>query len=421
MKHRILFATLFTASMALAQTVSIQGAVYTLWGQPIEGATCQFKNAGNKATTNAQGKYDFSAVAIRKVTGYSVAMASQGRQLTLKLDRDERVSLDVFNLSGKLVRAVANGSMSAGSHSLPFTAPSGAQQLYLLRVKMGSETAWHKLTIQDGMTTLATNASESSAQTALLKTAATDSLFCTAPGYSGGMAKTNGRNINAYTGTQDFRMFSLDPAWGAQCSSMPITFNFDNTTGAARYKELLPNYVDTQKRVMEEVCQSVFKIPSQARKYPKFTANIQGDDGVANTAGGNTLNFATTYIAKQPNNYAGWAEVVGVQIHEGAHTFQPYYAATGADGFGEAMPDAVRALTGYFIWGKGTKCGSGSTIYQDPYQSGGKLWYYIEMKHPGFLTSIWQIKTGDISARVKAASGEELSALLSQCQTTGMP
>jgi hypothetical protein len=55
------------------------------------------------------------------------------------------------------------------------------------------------------------------------------------------------------------------------------------------------------------------------------------------------------------------------------------------------------------------------------YQTGGKYWYFIEMKHPGFLTSVWQQTAGDISARVQSITGESLANLASECQTKGMP
>ena len=109
---------------------------------------------------------------------------------------------------------------------------------------------------------------------------------------------------------------------------------------------------------------------------------------------------------------------MGVQTHEAVHSYQAYYNTTGASGFGEAMPDAVRALNGFFKWPTGTKC-SGS--FTDVYQTGGKYWYFIEMKHPGFITTVWQQNTGDITTRVQSITGESLSAMASECQTKGMP
>ena len=58
MTNRILLACLLSAAATAAQTVTIQGTVYSMAGEPIEGATCQFKNISIKAMTNAQRKYE---------------------------------------------------------------------------------------------------------------------------------------------------------------------------------------------------------------------------------------------------------------------------------------------------------------------------------------------------------------------------
>jgi hypothetical protein len=403
------------AMAAHAQTVSITGSLYSVSGEPIAGATCQFKNAANKAVTDANGKFDFarSPVALRPASGYSLSLASQGGQLILKLDHPARVSLDLFTLAGRKAASLADEAMPAGTRALALIPPQGARQLFLLRARLDGEEAWHKLSLREGASVL--SAGEAPAY-ALRKSAATDSLFCTEPNHHGGLAHINGTSVPAYTGTYALRMFSSDPAWKAQCG-MPVTFNFDNSAGVARYKQLIPDWVATEQEVLMEVCQATFKKATQPRKYASYVANIRNGDGVAAT-GGNNLEFNASYIASQPNSYAGWYEVVGVQVHEAVHSYQAYYNTTGASGFGEAMPDAVRALTGFFRWPRGTKC-TGS--YTDVYQTGGKYWYFIEMKHPGFLTGVWQMPSGDIAQRVQTLTGESLSSMVSECQTKGMP
>ena len=105
-------------------------------------------------------------------------------------------------------------------------------------------------------------------------------------------------------------------------------------------------------------------------------------------------------------------------LHEGVHSYQPYYQTEGAAGFGEAVPDAIRALTGLFRWPTGTKC---TASYTDNYQDGGKYWYFIEQKHPGFLNKVYKLTAGDISVRVKQVTGENLESLVTECKTKGMP
>ncbi len=82
------------------------------------------------------------------------------------------------------------------------------------------------------------------------------------------------------------------------------------------------------------------------------------------------------------------------------------------------MPDAVRALTGFFLRLTGTKC-SGDII--TTYQTGGKYWYFMEMKNPGFLTSVWKLTSGDLSSRVQQVTGGSMSSMADECKATGMP
>jgi hypothetical protein len=417
MSKRLLIAAILGASAASAQTVTITGTVHSISGAPIQGAVCQFKGITNKAVTDAAGKFSFSgSVGIRQAEGYTIAMASQGRRLAVKLEQPGRIALDLFDLSGKRLHTLADREMAAGSHSLEFAPPRGSHQLYILRFRMGTEVAWHKVAIQNGIASL-TGVASASVAAPLSKTgAAMDSLFCTEASHHGGLARINGRAVATYAGNYGIRMFSSDPAWKAQCAP-PMTFNFDNSPGVAKFKTMIPDWVGTEHEVLMEVCQATFKKATQPRKYASYIANIKNSSGVANT-GGNTLNFNADYIDGQPTTYAGWLEIVGVLVHEAVHSYQAYYNTAGAAGFGESMPDAVRALTGFFKWPKGTKC-TGS--YADAYQTGGKYWYFIELKHPGFLTTVWQQTAGDIATRVEAITGESLTSLSNECKTTGMP
>jgi hypothetical protein len=420
MKSIIFVSALFLISKLSAQTVTTQGTVLSVSGAPIAGATCQFKGISNKAITDAAGKYNFagSTVAIRKLTGYHLSTATRGSQLIVSLDQNNFLAIDLFSLSGSLVRNLIKTNFGEGRHVLDMGSVHGSNQLYLLRVRLGHEIAWHKFSIQGGFASITDNASAIQ-PSALAKTAeAPDSLFCTVPNFHGGLANINGRAVTTYAGTQNFRMFSADIAWKTQCS-MPITFNYDNTSGATKYKSMIADPIGTEQEVLMEVCQSTFKLATQPRKYTTYVANIKsGAGGSVAATGGNTLGFSTEYIASQPTTYSGWWEILGVQTHEAVHSYQAYYSTTGASGFGEAMPDAVRALNGFFKWPTGSRCSGGFT---EAYQTGGKYWYFIEMKHPGFLTSIWQTPTGDISTRVQQITGESLSAMVTECQTKGMP
>lgn len=393
-------------------------------GSPIQGATVKFKTLTNTATTNAEGMYSFSGpIAVRRVEGYRLAMASDGTRLSIKVDRREPVSIELFALSGRMVRRVVDRSLEAGSHAFDLGGLNQRNQLYLVKVRMGAGIGWHKLTSQGGLSHV-TGVGEAAPGRSLAKGSAeaADSIYVTHAEYHGGLAKINGRNVTAMTGTQNFRMFSTDKGWDA-CAP-PFNFKFDQSAGALYYQQIIAGPQATNQEALREVCQSIWKTPAeipQNRKFTSYTANINSSvsTGVAST-GGNSLNFNVGYINQQKGrgDYNAWYEIVGVLIHEGTHSYQPYYSTSGASGFGEAVPDAIRALTGFFRWPTGSKC-SGS--FTEAYQTGGKYWYFIEMKHPGFINAIYKLTSGDISTRVQQVTGSSLSSLVSECQTKGMP
>ena len=406
-------------------TVNITGKVLGMTGTPIVGAIVKFKSLSNTATTNSEGAYSFNGpLALRKAEGYRLAMVSQGSRLSLSLDQREPVSIQIFGLSGRLVRQVVDRTLDGGNHAFDLAGLNQANQLYLVKVRMGAQLGWHKLTYQGGLSYI-TSVGEVAMDRALGKAAASvaaDSLYVTHAEYHGGLAKINGRSVTAMTGTQNFRMFSTDKGWDA-CAPT-FNFKFDQSAGALYYQKIIAGPEATNQEALREVCQSIWKVPADIpsnRKFTSYTANINSSvsTGVAST-GGNSLNFNVGYIDQQKGrgDAAAWYEVVGVLIHEGTHSYQPYYSTTGASGFGEAVPDAIRALTGFFKWPTGNKC-SGS--FTEAYQTGGKYWYFIEQKHPGFINAVYKLTSGDISARVQQVTGESLNAMVTECQTKGMP
>jgi hypothetical protein len=413
----------FTATAPRAQNMDIKGTLLTMTGDPIKGATCRFRNAGNKAVTDDKGAFTITGpLGTLRPDGYAMAMTARGRELTVTLDEAGRAAIDLFDMSGRLIRSVAARELTAGTHRMEFAPLQGARALYLLRVRIGTGESWHRLTVQDGAMTL-TGAQAATLVRANAKTgAAPDSLFCAMPGYHGGHAAINGRAITAYTGTFNLRMFSSDKAWDV-CAP-PQTFAFDQSAGALYFQKLIPDPTANEQEVLREVCQSIWKTAAEVPANKRFTTyksniNAQVTTGVAST-GGNSLNFNVGYIngLKGRGDYAAWYEVLGVLVHEATHSYQPYYSTAGADGFGEAVPDAIRALTGFFKWPTGNKC-SGS--FTEAYQTGGKYWYFIEQKHPGFISKVYKLTAGDISARVQTVTGESLSSMVSECQSKGMP
>jgi hypothetical protein len=255
-----------------------------------------------------------------------------------------------------------------------------------------------------------------------------ESLACAHPDFHGGLGSINTRPIESYSDTVDLRMFSSDPAWKERCGPMPI-FDYRQTNDdGAHYKRLMgDDPVGTQRTISGEVCQSLFERPSQAPSLDSI--NIDFERGLdqrnllgyfTHTADGRPeVVLNTEYADRMSNSTSGKREMEALQTHETHHAYQPYYKTEGADGFGEATAKMVEHLHGLTEgWPRGTQC-QGS--YAGPYDEGGRYWYFIEMKHPGFLTEVYQDEEGDIAARVKRITGENLSDLVAECRTKGMP
>jgi hypothetical protein len=412
-------ALLFLCSSLSFGQVTITGQVRSVIGAPVKMATVKLVNANLTRTTDDSGRYDFGVSAVRAVSataqnpGYGIIV--KGDHLVLTVDGAGIYSLALFDLSGRLLRSFPDRRFEAGRHDLSIGAGGGSNQIRLLNVSSGTRSDCYRLL--PGNT--AFNRDQFTLdKSSLTKTTATDSLVVTHPAYWGGLDRINTRKVAALSGTQNFRMFPFDTsATGWFASKMNFIFTPD-TPGIAYYKQKVPDYIDEERETQREIQQCLWRLPADVpagKKYATYNCNVNGNvtTGVAST-GGNTLNLNPGYC-----NNKSWWEILGVQHHEMVHSYQQFYNTTGADGFGEAIPDAIRALCGFFYWPAGTKCSGG---FAGTYQTGGKYWYFIELKHPGFIYKVMNMaQTGDIATRVQTITGDSLSTLCKECETSGMP
>lgn len=417
------FITLCIIALNTFSQVTVSGYVRTMTGVPIEGATVTLVNLSLSCKTNTDGFYDFStAPVINTVKKRDFSLTHHGNQLLLNLDSRAQVSVTLFNLSGKLIGTPLNKPLIKGRHQVTLRAAGRAnQQLYLLRVTIGEKTAFYKMTVFHGVVASLSPAGSTGVGNPMVMTAsrnAEDSMVVTHPQYCGGNASINTRRISETTGTQNFRMFSTDTSdTGWWASEMQFDFT-PHHAGVDYYKEKVPDYVPVERWTQMEIQQSIWRYPSEIpsnKKWATYKCNINANvsTSVAST-GGNTLNFNPRYI----NRKSRW-EIIGVQHHEMVHSYHPFYNINGSNGFGEAMCDAIRCLTGYFYWPKGTKCRGG---YQQAYQGGGKYWYFIELKHPGFFYEIYKRSSStNIKTAVREITGESLDDLCDECESGGMP
>jgi hypothetical protein len=406
---------------AFAQ-VTLHGTVRTMTGVPIAGATVQLITADMATTTDDSGCYDFmGATGVRpaaaKISGHSFALQSRSQQLFLDLNQSSKVTADLFDLSGRLVSRLVNSTLPRGENRIALGGLDRQSQMYLLKLQVGAASSYARITALAGKVLSVSDAAGLALERATLAKSgavfAADSIVVTHPDFDGGLDYINTRKVRADTGLQNFRMFAIE---GWYASNMNFIFTPDKP-GISYYKQMVSDYEATEQQVQRQIQQSIWRSPDEVpsnKKWATYNCNVNGNvtTGVAST-GGNTLNFNPDYIDGK-----SWWEILGVQHHEMVHSYQPYYSTTGASGYGEAIPDAIRALCGFFYWPKGSKCSGG---YDQAYQTGGKYWYFIELKHPGFIYEMYKRPNGDIATRVEDVTGETLSSLCAECESKGMP
>ena len=405
-------------------------------GVPISGAQVRLVSLNLTAATNDSGFYDFSKTAVLR-PGFATAATSsfslggKMNDLIITVFRDEKVAIRIFDLSGKLVLSFPVMSLAAGPHAVGIgnLGAQASNMVYLACVDGLYGTACARFAYYQGTMTgfsdrgLSPARAQHGAQGALkaAASAASDSIVVTHPNYWGGLDFINTRKVSSTTGTQNFRMFSNDTSsTGWYASTMNFVFT-PTVTGVSYYQQMVPDYQYEERQTQREVEQCYWRLPSEvpsSKKYPTYNADINADwnstSDVAQT-GGNTLQFTPQYINGKP-----WWEILGVQHHEMNHSYQPWYDMTGVTGFGESMPDCIRCLTGFFYWPAGTKCSGG---INQAYQPGAHYWYFIELKHPGFIYQLYKqtSSTTNIATAVQQVTGESLDTLCKQCEAQGMP
>jgi len=415
------------ASDLLAQATA-HGYVRTMTGLPIANATVQLVTLNQIRVTNDSGYYDFAQQTpvhpFDARADQTFSLSSKAGKLYLGLDRKENISVSFFDLSGKLLNTIDARQYLPGID--PLNVPYAVQNKTIVaKVDNGTVTSCFKFTMVGGdIVGLVAASSALPAAEGMSKAhaaMAVDSICVTHANYGGGLDLISTRRIKADTGLNNFRMFSNDTSsTGWYASTMNFVFTPDSP-GVSYYQQKVPDYKFEERQTQREIEQCFWRSPADvptSKRYSTYTCNINGNSGVPSgdvaTTGGNTLNFNPSYISGK-----SWWEIIGVQHHEMNHSYQPWYDMSGVSGFGESMPDCIRCLTGFFYWPAGTKCSGG---INQAYQPGAHYWYFIELRHPGFIYGLYKLtSTTNIATAVQQVTGESLDTLCKQCEAQGMP
>ncbi|MBN1756738.1 MAG: hypothetical protein JW863_00380 [Chitinispirillaceae bacterium] len=192
MFYRImLFLTFVAAITANAQTINLHGKVTNSSGAAVANAIVELVNEGIKDTTGADGMYlitDATGVIARSLLPQTEKIALVKGVLKLALTKSSPVKVEIFDVSGNLLKKEAYQNHSAGYYSLNIAEHARASKMLVIHASIGKQIkTFRYLPLQNGQ--YATNSSVDGAATvggklAKMAAAVNDTLKVTADGYA---------------------------------------------------------------------------------------------------------------------------------------------------------------------------------------------------------------------------------------------
>jgi hypothetical protein len=206
----------FFAFSVFAQDINLSGTVKDSATQAgISGAIVKLKVARLTDTTNASGAYSFVRTAVRFPASYENQLVgaphfNQNRLFFGVANNGEQVKIDIYNLLGRNVASYMDAKLGRGNYQVSVFGPSLADQLYFVKVRVGSKATMLKMPLIGRQSSssgqMIKKISGSSLDISVSKAAAAlDTLIVAASGY-----KVTRLAISAYTGTNDF----VEPWYG---------------------------------------------------------------------------------------------------------------------------------------------------------------------------------------------------------------
>jgi glucosylceramidase len=216
MSFKPLAVIVFTASIVFSQ-ISITGTVKDSATQTgIQGAVVSLSIAGLTTVTDNNGKYSFgTSVSTIPLPALDQAIptpvVSNNRLRFSVADKTSLVRIDLYTLSGKLVRTLLSKELANGNYQLDlFTGPLASQPC-LLQVRIGKNSAVLRLPLLDRTvrnTRVITKIEHTDKQFSSAKTsAAADTIMAWAVGYSNASL-----GIDNLTGTYDLTLQRVVPS-----------------------------------------------------------------------------------------------------------------------------------------------------------------------------------------------------------------
>jgi hypothetical protein len=139
---------LFLISVVVGQTISLSGKVTNSGGTAIEGAVVKLFVNAMACTTKADGMYALSGTVgtIGTMPGLQPrGMVYKSKSFVVTADAPVPAEVRLYDCAGRMVAGIFSGLLPKGITRIPFAMEKLGKKVYMLRVRMGAESAAYTL------------------------------------------------------------------------------------------------------------------------------------------------------------------------------------------------------------------------------------------------------------------------------------
>lgn len=359
---RSLTCIVMCASTIWAQAVdiSLRGTVSDSVKWPMKGVGISLLRADKVATTNSYGAYEILAgnVGVEKHNQDLDAYVkfSSGTLWFRQVEPNAAVSVDLLDIKGSVIKSVFSSTLSSGIYTLGIPSQSISQQLYVLRLKMGSRTEYKRVTLAHNTLSGLNRVGDAHPAGLNKATAIIDTLTLRYPGY--GYIQYP---IESYVQTLNFTMKKIstwngdtNAFWGPRGKDIPLPTSTNNiiykfinrTNGAFADDEVLWTWNGQTKSIKD---QSTLEMGANSGRVNLFLGKDKRyADFIEHTIANGVWNGNTTRvdwygfpIAIRLHGRTGYDQILGEE-------YNVFYMGRKKvfDAFKEQVPEKFRHLAG---------------------------------------------------------------------------